>query len=263
MKKIDLQGLMAAHSVDPNELAKRLFPKVSHPYMAMYRVIKNEKSLLDEMQIRYLSSFLDVPVASLFSDDWEQVPAEKPGYFEVIKGDYKAVLNPETGHVKLLGPDLYNEEYISLGPLNLKDYFKFLNNKFLNMNINFNVDVSQPKDVQVAIDMLTKFLTGSGNETVTGDTEEDPQTKTSAKKKAAAARKKKAAETAKAPSIKLDDVKAKVIALGKSDPASKPKMKAKLAELGGEGTRTSTLEAEHYPAFMDFLTALESEEEEV
>lgn len=252
MKKIDLQGLLDANGIDStNDLAKRLFPDAKHPYMALYRVLTNEKALLNEVQISYLASYLDLPISDLFLNEWKPKSPEDPNTYEVSRGDFHAVLNPDNGHVKIFGPDLFHEEYLSIGPINLKNYFKFLNNKIFDMNINFSVNTSNPSEVQEAIDSLNLFL-GKG------------EAPAKAKAPTAAEKKKAAAKAAAKAAIKLDDVKAKVIALGKADSDTKPKMKAKLAELGGEGTRTSTLDAEHYAEFMTFLTDLEkSLEEEV
>lgn len=59
----------------------------------------------------------------------------------------------------------------------------------------------------------------------------------------------------KNPSPTKTEVQAKVIALGKANPANKKKMKAKLVELGA--TSVSTLAEENYDSFMKYLVSLE------
>lgn len=81
----NLQKIIDAKKLDKTELAKSLFPKNSHPVMALDRVLNGLVELSAE-QYRVLSNLTEIPLGFLVSQDW-LIGSEKPEEIYFLRGD--------------------------------------------------------------------------------------------------------------------------------------------------------------------------------
>ncbi len=130
MEHFDINGVIRRYGLDPDELARALFPKAKYPRLALDRIIKGEGSL-DVARLEALAAFAGVLVTDLFTaGDWKGSSAE--GHLSFIKGPYEAKLNYNGVYLTVLKDGIPVGQSVSNVPaMTVQEFINYLDN-FIN-----------------------------------------------------------------------------------------------------------------------------------
>jgi len=119
MKEVNVKQIIADNGLNPNEIAKQLFPGNKFPRLALNRVMSGD-TYLDSMQLRKFAHIIGVSIDSLYNrGSWK--PSHKNRQVIFTNGRYKAILDVDTSITRVFDNDsLVHESVIHTGatPLN-------------------------------------------------------------------------------------------------------------------------------------------------
>lgn len=126
-KQFDINKIIAYYKLDPQDLAKVLFPFVKYQKQALERIIRGEAEL-NVTQIEKLASYIGVLVTDLFSiDTWKS--ATEDNCLTMLKGDYKVKLNYNGVYVSIYkNNELIYQELANMPSMTINEFIDFLNN---------------------------------------------------------------------------------------------------------------------------------------
>ena len=126
-KQFDINKVIAYYKLDPQDLAKVLFPFVKYQKQALERIIKGEAEL-NVTQIEKLANYIGVLVTDLFSiDTWKS--ATEDNCLTMLKGDYKVKLNYNGVYVSIYkNNELIYQELANMPGMTINEFIDFLNN---------------------------------------------------------------------------------------------------------------------------------------
>lgn len=124
MKTIDLDGIIKKRNLDPNEIAKELFPSNRYPRLALNRVLK-KKALLNADQISRLSAITGISISELYGRAWKS--SYKKDLHILTCGEFRAELDTTTWITRLYhNGSLCHEEILHSGAIMLNEYISLL-----------------------------------------------------------------------------------------------------------------------------------------
>ena len=111
MNQIDLNKIMDTYDISKKEMSKKLFPDVKYKAMALKRVLEKE-ALLNEWQIKRLSTWLQIPIENLFNGCRWKIKLAK-NVFILNSDDFRAEVYPDTGETLVFHKDsLFSEKLL-------------------------------------------------------------------------------------------------------------------------------------------------------
>lgn len=125
MSTIDLEKLIESAGVSRAEIAELIFPQNKHKDKAIKRVISGE-SELTASQVVKLSTYFGLNVSDMFEGIWQHARATN-GMLTLVKGDFKAQLDPKTMTSKLYKKGIYKDTIIHSSSVTLSKYVEELN----------------------------------------------------------------------------------------------------------------------------------------
>lgn len=136
MKRIDIVGVCKAANLDLKLVAAQLFPKNTHPTLALNRVIsKSNKAVLDANQISKLSALTGVNIGDLFTPNkWKTAKSSK-NTLTFQSEEYLAELNTTDWTTKVFSNNgLKHKFIIHGGAITLSEYFTKLNSEIVKID---------------------------------------------------------------------------------------------------------------------------------
>ena len=127
MKQFNINGIIEYYNLNPENIAKVLFPTVKYPKQALDRILKGEADLSIK-QIENLASYIGVLVSDLFLlDSWKG--SSEDGCLTMLKGDYKVKLNYKGVFMSIYKNNKLIDQRISNIPnMAMHEFVTFLNN---------------------------------------------------------------------------------------------------------------------------------------
>ncbi len=123
MSTFNLTELIDGH--DKTEIAKCLFPENQHPRAALERVLKGE-SFLNTQQLKWLASYLGVPVAGLFNGGWAML--SENGTLTFVKDSYKVYVNYNGSFIEVTkNNETVNRVILNIKAMSLCEFINYLN----------------------------------------------------------------------------------------------------------------------------------------
>jgi hypothetical protein len=125
---VNVQSFMDVHELDPQEVAKELFPTNAYPVMALKRILTGE-ALLDSDQIQKLAHLAGVGVEKVFNKGWSRSTdrSENGPKYILTSGSWRAEIDRMSWVTRLFHNDRpVVEEIISKPTVGLVEYINDL-----------------------------------------------------------------------------------------------------------------------------------------
>lgn len=125
-QKFNINSVIERYSLNPDDVAKALFPHVRYQKLALDRVLKGEATL-DVNQLESLANLAGVFVHDLFfiADDWKGTSEDNCLIF--LKGDYKVKLNYNGVFMTIYkGPEIIHQE-LTLKCMSIQEFIDYIN----------------------------------------------------------------------------------------------------------------------------------------
>lgn len=126
-QRFNINNILEYYKLNPEDLAKVLFPSVKYPKQAFDRILKGEASL-DTIQLERLANHLGILVTDLFSvNTWGG--SSEDGCLILIKGNYKVKLNYNGVYMSIYhNNDLIYQKFSNIPAMTIAEFINYLNN---------------------------------------------------------------------------------------------------------------------------------------
>ena len=133
MKKINVERIIESKGLDPEKVAKMLFPNNGHPRMALRRIL-NDKAVLDADQMGKLALMAGITIEELFGTVWQRTSSKGGARILTFEtGTFIAELDRATWITKIFDKGtLFYEEIIHDGAVGVSFYLKELDRVITN-----------------------------------------------------------------------------------------------------------------------------------